>query len=156
MKLFVIKWSSNRNIQSLLNGRVLFYMKEGNRIIVGDAETMETLVEWDNTDVIIEQVNSEIHIHGLYNSVFIREISTHQVSGIQLVRSTSTKLKTSSGIKNVKEFEFSKSISAHEFVTYLLEHNYISDNIKYEPENVMISRSRENPHIWIYREDLIR
>lgn len=156
MDNFIVKWASQLEATKLLIGRILRYEKVNDYSVdMIDVETEETLLKIDDVLSITTDIHNEVHIHSMENSVFLKRISIG--SRFKLLSSSSDRVRVSGNIKNIKEFRFDISdVTAEEFMKYLIHNEHISSNTKYEPKSIMIRRSDEDPHVWIYREDLIK
>ncbi len=155
MDNFIIKWASNQEALKVVIGKLLRYVEVNHcSINIVDVETEEILLNIDDV-ISVDSISDEIHINAVSTSLFLKRVPVGL--RFKLVESNSDRLRISGVMKNIKEFKFNVAdVTAEEFIRYLIHNEYISNNTKYEPKSIMIRRSDEDPHTWIYREDAIR
>lgn len=148
----ILKWADTRSKQESLCGRLVTWEKNGSSVYtIKDFISHETLMMLP--DVVNFEVNEdEISFDCETGGIKLTPINTP----IKCITKNRDKINVGNGCYNTIEFMFDKEISYMDFIVYLITIGQIPETVNYEPNSIMISRSKENPNMIVYREELIK
>lgn len=156
---YIATWAALGDVMKKLRGRLITYDICESSVDIRDRSSGSLIITLKDFTKIINEPDS-VKIYSRMGSVIFRKIIIH--SRVEEFRFTLTNKKTKTITignteKIVTTFTFTHNdITTKEFVKWLSNHDYISDNIKAEPGSITIGRSKEDPHKWTLEEEVIQ
>lgn len=141
----------------MLRGRLLLCEKLSYKAInVLDATTKECLIAMDDAANITNNGKMlSVDCDGPIRGFNLARVNPF-VQNVRLVSKNNETIRIQGRCNNATSYTFDRPISMEGFVEYLISAENISSNERYEPNSIMISRSKEDRNTWVYREEFLK